>query len=229
MWTSSYNFPLQQFIGFLPTLQPYQLANAEALPLPRQNRTWMKAQSAALYKVCKYYCEAQCKPQSSLTLADFQIIAQGFNQSPLQCMAKFQELSVSGTLKPGVWSQCEDELLISLLSGEKPKWSKVAAVLNTQVHRGLPVRTGKKCKERWNNHVNPGIRRGEWSREEDLRLMQAFQQLGNQWSRISRLLGDRTESAVKNRTKSLLNRARQTLGVLHSDGAVDLILKQLSN
>ena len=39
------------------------------------------------------------------------------------------------------------------------KWSKIAA--------HLPGRIGKQCRERWHNHINPEIRKGPWTAEED--------------------------------------------------------------
>jgi hypothetical protein len=29
----------------------------------------------------------------------------------------------------------------------------------------LPGRTGKQCRERWHNHLNPGIVKGDWTEE----------------------------------------------------------------
>ena len=170
----------------------------------------------------------QGRPPASLTLGDFTVIGQNFQQSPLQCMTKFQEVSVSGTLKPGVWSQPEDQLLVVLVTEQYFKWAMIAAVLNMQFHRGLPVRTGKKCRERWRNHLDPSINRGRWTPEDDLRLVQAYLELGNQWSRISRLLGDRTESAVKNRINSLLTKVNQDLGVVHAGHVLESLLSQLT-
>lgn len=39
------------------------------------------------------------------------------------------------------------------------KWSVVAS--------RLPGRIGKQCRERWFNHLDPSIKKGEWSPEED--------------------------------------------------------------
>ena len=42
-------------------------------------------------------------------------------------------------------------------------WSTVSAE--------LPGRTGKQCRERWHNHLDPIINKSEWSIEEDLKLL----------------------------------------------------------
>ena len=64
-------------------------------------------------------------------------------------------------------------------------------------------RTTKQCRERWYNHLDPTIKRGNWSYEEDNVLLNEQARLGNKWSKISSMLEGRTENAVKIRWKSL--------------------------
>lgn len=45
------------------------------------------------------------------------------------------------------------------------KWSLIADK--------IPGRIGKQCRERWSNHLDPALRKGEWSKEEDLNLILA--------------------------------------------------------
>ena len=49
----------------------------------------------------------------------------------------------------------------------------------------LPGRTGKQCRERWLNHLGDGIKKGEWSEEEDRRITTMRLAIGNQWSKVS--------------------------------------------
>ena len=60
----------------------------------------------------------------------------------------------------------------------------------------------KQCRERWYNHLDPTIKRGNWTYEEDT-LINEQARLGNKWSKISSMLEGRTENAVKIRWKSL--------------------------
>lgn len=48
-----------------------------------------------------------------------------------------------------------------------------------------------------------------WTEEEDLNLLQLALENGLKWSVISKKLTNRTENAVKNRIKSLLNKEKK--------------------
>jgi hypothetical protein len=59
----------------------------------------------------------------------------------------------------------EDKRIIELVSEMGPKkWSVIA--------QELPGRIGKQCRERWHNHLNPDIRRDDWTAEEDRKLLE---------------------------------------------------------
>lgn len=64
-------------------------------------------------------------------------------------------------------------------------------------------RTAKQCRERWCNHLDPSIRKGSWTPEEDTLILGLQQQLGNKWSQIARHLEGRTENSIKIRWKTL--------------------------
>lgn len=126
-------------------------------------------------------------------------------KDPDLCMRKLQEVLSTGSFSPGAWTNREDEILLGLLESQNPKWVTIANAINKEVHRGVKVRNGKQCKERWINHLNPSIQKGPWTDEEDLALLQYYKTYGNRWSMITSLIGSRGESNVKNRFKSLIN------------------------
>ena len=48
--------------------------------------------------------------------------------------------------------------------------------------------SSKQCRERWCDHLDPTIKRGEFSAEEDLVILDSQAALGNRWKEICSLL-----------------------------------------
>ncbi|KAG6587000.1 uncharacterized protein IUM83_02751 [Phytophthora cinnamomi] len=111
-----------------------------------------------------------------------------------QCLQRWTKVLAPGLVK-GHWRPDEDELLKELVAEGRKNWGQVAT--------RIPGRTSKQCRERWYNHLDPSIVRGEYSPEEDRMILDAQARLGNRWSAIAAMLPGRTEDAVKIRWKSL--------------------------
>lgn len=101
------------------------------------------------------------------------------------------------------WSAEEDMALLKAVGELGPKrWSAVSLCVGT--------RSGKQCRLRWCNQIDPSIRRDAWSEHEDAIIIHArTQQVPMPWVEIAKLLPGRPDNAIKNRWNGALFRKTQ--------------------
>lgn len=121
------------------------------------------------------------------------------NHSPIECLTKWQALTNPPVIKgKGSWTAEEDAILREKRAFYGRKWAKIAA--------HLPGRQGKQCRERFVNHLDPELKKGEWTDDEEAILIAMHEQYGNRWANISKNLPGRSDNDVKNHWYSTIQR-----------------------
>jgi pre-mRNA-splicing factor CDC5/CEF1 len=103
-------------------------------------------------------------------------------------------------VKGGVWKNTEDEILkVAVMKYGKNQWARISSLLTRK--------TPKQCKARWYEWLDPSIRKVEWSKEEDEKLLHLAKLMPTQWRTIAPIVG-RTAAQCLERYQKLLDDAQ---------------------
>lgn len=103
-------------------------------------------------------------------------------------------------IKGGVWKNSEDEILkAAVMKYGKNHWARVASL--------LARKSAKQCKARWHEWLDPSIKKTEWTREEDEKLLHLAKLMPTQWRTIAPAVG-RTAAQCLERYEKLLDMAQ---------------------
>ncbi|EER24168.1 Pre-mRNA-splicing factor cef1 [Coccidioides posadasii str. Silveira] len=102
-------------------------------------------------------------------------------------------------VKGGVWTNIEDEIVkVAVSKYGLNQWARVSSL--------LARKTPKQCKARWSEWLDPAIRKVEWSKEEDEKLLHLAKLMPTQWRTIAPIVG-RTATQCLERYQKLLDEA----------------------
>jgi pre-mRNA-splicing factor CDC5/CEF1 len=103
-------------------------------------------------------------------------------------------------IKGGVWKNTEDEILkAAVMKYGKNQWARVASLMNRK--------SAKQCKARWYEWLDPSIKKTEWTREEEEKLLHLAKLMPNQWRTIAPIVG-RTAGQCMEHYEKLLDQAQ---------------------
>lgn len=104
-------------------------------------------------------------------------------------------------IKGGVWKNTEDEILkAAVMKYGKNQWARVASLLSRK--------SAKQCKARWYEWLDPSIKKTEWSKEEEEKLLHLAKLMPNQWRTIAPIVG-RTAGQCMEHYEKLLDQAQE--------------------
>ena len=138
---------------------------------------------------------------------DWNAIASNFEgKDSVDCQGKWKALHPQGSLikGKGSWTPEEDQILREKRHQYGRKWAKIASF--------LPGRQGKQCRERYVNHLDPDLKKGDWDDTEEAVLIAGHQRHGNRWAQIAKELPGRSDNDVKNHWYSTIQRKFQQQG-----------------
>jgi len=104
-------------------------------------------------------------------------------------------------VKGGIWKNTEDEILkAAVMKYGLNQWARISSL--------LVRKSASQCKSRWYEWLDPSIKKTEWSREEEEKLLHLAKILPNQWRTIAPLVG-RTANQCLEHYEKLLDMAQQ--------------------
>mmetsp|Transcript_34767 Transcript_34767/g.86732 ORF Transcript_34767/g.86732 Transcript_34767/m.86732 type:complete len:841 (-) Transcript_34767:189-2711(-) len=102
-------------------------------------------------------------------------------------------------IKGGVWKNTEDEILkAAVMKYGLNQWSRISSLLTRK--------SAKQCKARWAEWLDPSIKKTEWSREEEEKLLHLAKLMPTQWRTIAPIVG-RTAAQCLEHYERLLDQA----------------------
>lgn len=122
------------------------------------------------------------------------IAKQMSDRTVYQCYRRWHE-GFNPNIKKGSWTVDEDQRLTELVSEFGMKWAVIA--------KAMEGRTSNQCRQRWSYCLDPGLKKGKWTDEEDAIIIEQRNTHKLPWIDIAKLLTGRCSMDVRDRYSSL--------------------------
>lgn len=152
----------------------------------KNQKKWTREEDELLIRLAEKYNEKHWK----------EISKKFAKKNSLQCFSRYKRIR-PGIVK-GSWKKEEDHAIVELVNKYGKSWSKISKILGT--------RNGKQIRDRFINVLDPEIKKGKFTDDEDKKLIMLFNQYGSKWATISKYYPNRTADMIKNRFHSSIKK-----------------------
>jgi len=146
-------------------------------------------------------------------------------RTAMQCSTRWQG-ALNTTIHKGKWEAEEDRILVAAVEkwrAEHPPqspaydsdddddrtetipWGLIATMLPRR-------RTGIQCQARWSEALDPTVRKGKWTAEEDEMLFNGVNEFGQCWIKVASMVHGRTQRQIRTRWMQIRGRERSARG-----------------
>ncbi|KAL4735135.1 hypothetical protein BDV11DRAFT_196681 [Aspergillus similis] len=152
-----------------------------------RRRWWTQEEDRILQEEVKH----QIQPGRHQGARNWSAIAEKLpGRTNKDCRKRWTKISLSS--RKGTWTGAEDHLLRIAVAKFGFQWTKVAEMVGS--------RHPDQCAKRWHHSLDPNVKRGPWTAEEDSSLLEAVRKIGRDWKEIGReLFPSRSTTDIKNR------------------------------
>ena len=106
-------------------------------------------------------------------------------------------------IKGGLWKNIEDEILkAAIMKYGLNQWSRISSL--------LVRKSAKQCKARWYEWLDPSIKKTEWSKSEEEKLLHLAKLFPNQWRTIAPSIGRTPAQCIEHYEKLIEEAAGKT-------------------
>ncbi|RYG69817.1 hypothetical protein EON64_01765 [archaeon] len=122
---------------------------------------------------------------------NWELVARHFPDRSLYQVYRRWNEGMNPNLKSGHWTPEEDSKLAELVQEHGYKWTVIAKLMDG--------RTSNRCRQRWSYHIDPALKKGNWTEEEDALIVDRRTSFNMQWTEIATFLPGRCSMDVKDR------------------------------